>query len=122
MNKYKKITVLITICYFMNFIFNATGESLIIPKKKPLISTEKKAISELKSEILPLKKPKLEEKKTTEIKKKEIQDLLVRFSNAVKRGLFNCEIATGLFELKEKKVRLLEKQYQLMEYLHIYYL
>ena len=49
MNKYKKITVLITICYFINFIFNATGESLILPKKKPLISTEKKAISELKS-------------------------------------------------------------------------
>ena len=74
MNKYKKITVLITICYFINFIFNATGESLILPKKKPLISTEKKAISELKSEILPLKKPKLEEKKTTKIEKKEIQN------------------------------------------------
>ena len=72
MNKYKKITVLITICYFMNFMFNASGESLIIPKKKPQISTEKKVISELKSEILPLKKPKLEEKKTTTIEKKEI--------------------------------------------------
>ena len=56
MNKYKKITVLITIFYFINFMFNALGESIIIPKKKPQISKEKKAISELKSEILPLKK------------------------------------------------------------------
>ena len=54
-------------------MFNASGESLIIPKKKPQISTEKKVISELKSEILPLKKPKLE-KKTTKIEKKEIQN------------------------------------------------
>ena len=74
MNKYKKITVLIVILYFMNFIFSALGESLIIPKGKPQISTEKKIISELKDEILPLKKPKLEEKKSTKIKKKEIQE------------------------------------------------
>ena len=39
---------------------NALSESLIIPKKKPEISTEKKVISELKSEILPLKKPSLD--------------------------------------------------------------
>ena len=58
----------------MNFIFSALGESLIIPKGKPQISTEKKIISELKGEILPLKKPKLEEKKSTKIKKKEIQE------------------------------------------------
>ena len=38
---------------------NALSENLIIPKKKPEISTEKKVISELKSEILPLKKPSL---------------------------------------------------------------
>ena len=73
MNKYKKITVLITIFYFMNLNFNVLGESLIIPKKKPQISSEKKIISELKGEILPLKKPKLKEKKTAEIKKEEIQ-------------------------------------------------
>ena len=59
MNKYKKITVLITIFYFMNFNFSVLGDSLIIPKKKPQISSENKTISELKSEILPLKKPKL---------------------------------------------------------------
>ena len=58
----------------MNFILSALGESLIIPKGKPQISTEKKIISELKGEILPLKKPKLEEKKSSKIKKKEIQE------------------------------------------------
>jgi len=74
MNKYKKISVLIVILYFINFISSALGERLIIPKGKPQISTEKKIISELKGEILPLKKPKLEEKKSTKIKKKEIQE------------------------------------------------
>ena len=70
MNKYKKITVLITIFYFMNFNFIVLGESFIIPKKKPQISSENKRISELKDEILPLKKPKLKEKKIAEVKKK----------------------------------------------------
>ena len=53
---------------------NALSESLIIPKKKPEISTEKKIISELKSEILPLKKPSLDiktEKKTQKDDKKK---------------------------------------------------
>ena len=45
MNKYKKITVLITIFYLMNLNFIVQGESLIIPKKKPQISTENKTIS-----------------------------------------------------------------------------
>ena len=76
MNKYKKITFLIAICYLMNFMVNALGENLIIPKKKPQISKEKKAISELKSEILPLKKPKFEEKKSIETEKKQIQKKL----------------------------------------------
>ena len=44
---------------FMILSSNALSENLIIPKKKPEISTEKKVISELKSEILPLKKPSL---------------------------------------------------------------
>ena len=52
MIKYKKITVLITIFYFMNLNFNVLGESLIIPKKKPLISSEKKIISELGDKII----------------------------------------------------------------------
>ena len=50
---------------------NALSESLIIPKKKPEISTEKKVISELKSEILPLKKPSLDKKAETEVQKKD---------------------------------------------------
>ena len=63
MNKYRKIIILITIYFFTNLSFSAFGETLIIPKKKPQISVERKVISELKTEILPLKKPSLEEKK-----------------------------------------------------------
>ena len=59
MIKYKKISILITIFCFIILSSNALSENLIIPKKKPEISTEKKVISELKSEILPLKKPSL---------------------------------------------------------------
>ena len=50
---------------------NALSESLIIPKKKPEISTEKKVISELKSEILPLKKPALDKKDEINAKKED---------------------------------------------------
>ena len=57
MIKNSKITILIIIFYLINFHFNAYGENLVIPKKKPQISTENKVIIELKSEILPLKKP-----------------------------------------------------------------
>ncbi len=59
MIKYKKISILITISCLINLSSNALSENLIIPKKKPEISTEKKVISELKSEVLPLKKPLL---------------------------------------------------------------
>ena len=59
MIKYKKISILITIFCFIILSSNSLSENLIIPKKKPEISTEKKVISELKSEILPLKKPSL---------------------------------------------------------------
>ena len=50
---------------------NALSENLIIPKKKPEISTEKKVISELKSEILPLKKPTLDKKDNTKAKNED---------------------------------------------------
>ncbi len=60
MIKYKKISILVTIFCFIISTSNVLSESLIIPKKKPEISTEKKVISELKSEILPLKKPSLD--------------------------------------------------------------
>ena len=63
MKEYKKITALIVICYLINFMFSALGENIVIPKKKPQISSEKRIISELKNEILPLKKPKIEKKK-----------------------------------------------------------
>ena len=71
MNKYKKIPILITIFYFIILSSNAISESLIIPKKKPEISTEKKVKSLLKSEILPLKKPLLEKKTKTKVQKED---------------------------------------------------
>ena len=74
MIKNNKITILIIIFYLINFLFNAHSENLIIPKKKPEISTEKKVISELKGEILPLKKPiksKIETIKTAKDEEKK---------------------------------------------------
>ena len=63
MIKNKKIYILIIIFYLINFHSSVRSENLIIPEKKPKISTERKVISELKNEILPLKKPKIEKKK-----------------------------------------------------------
>ncbi len=71
MIKYKKISILITILCFIILSSNALSDSLIIPKKKPEISSEKKVISELKSEILPLKKPSLDNKTEAEVKSKD---------------------------------------------------
>ena len=56
---------------FMILSSNALSENLIIPKKKPEISTEKKVTSELKSEILPLKKPSLGIKAENKAQKKD---------------------------------------------------
>ena len=50
---------------------NALSENLIIPKKKPEISSEKKVISELKSEIFPLKKPSFNKKTVAKVKSKD---------------------------------------------------
>ena len=71
MIKYKKISILITIFCFIILSSNALSENLIIPKKKPEISTEKKVTSELKSEILPLKKPSLGIKAENKAQKKD---------------------------------------------------
>ena len=71
MIKYKKISILITISCLINLSSNALSENLIIPKKKPEISTEKKVKSLLKSEILPLKKPLLEKKTKTKVQKED---------------------------------------------------
>ena len=71
MIKYKKISILITISCLIIFSSNALSENLIIPKNKPEISAEKKVISELKSEILPLKKPLLDKKTEAKFKKKD---------------------------------------------------
>ena len=68
MIKYKKISILITIFCFIILSSNAFSESLIIPEKNQKLALKKKVISELKSEILPLKKPSLEllRRKTTQ--------------------------------------------------------
>ena len=69
MNKYKKFALIITIFSLFNLCNIAVAEELIIPKQKPKVSLEKKEKIKLKSEILPLKKPLPEEKKTPNIKK-----------------------------------------------------
>jgi len=69
MNKYKKFALIITIFSLLNLCNIAVAEELIIPKQKPKVSSEKKEKIKLKSEILPLKKPLTEEKKTPNIKK-----------------------------------------------------
>ena len=69
MIKYKKFALIITIFSLLNLCNIAVAEELIIPKQKPKVSSEKKEKIKLKSEILPLKKPLTEEKKTPNIKK-----------------------------------------------------
>ena len=69
MIKYKKFALIITIFSLLNLCNIAVAEELIIPKQKPKVSSEKKEKIKLKSEILPLKKPLPEEKKTPNIKK-----------------------------------------------------
>ena len=68
MIKFKKITILITIFSLLNLYSYVIAQDLIIPKEKPKVSTEKKEKIELKSEIIPIKKPLAEEKKGENIK------------------------------------------------------
>ena len=81
---------------------NALSETLIIPKKKPEISTEKKVISELKSEILPLKKPSLDKKTEAKVqnedKKKNIPGIILPKNKPL-------VIAKKKFEKKAKKIK-----------------
>ena len=71
MNKCKKLFRLIFIISFINFTSPLIGDELIVPKKKPQLSEEKKTYSKLKSEIIPLKKPVPKKENLTSIKKKE---------------------------------------------------
>ena len=81
MVKNKKNIILIIAFYLINFLFNAHSENLIIPKKKPQISNETKVLSELKSEILPLKKPLQSKNEVIQSqkseKKKQFTDILI---------------------------------------------
>ena len=69
MNIYKKFILIITILSFLNLCELTVAQELIIPKQKPKVSLEKKEKIKLKSEILPIKKPTLAEKKNQNLKK-----------------------------------------------------
>ena len=69
MNIYKKFILIITILSFLNLCELTVAQELIIPKQKPKVSLEKKEKIKLKSEILPIKKPTLAEKKNQDLKK-----------------------------------------------------
>ena len=123
MYKFKKTLVLITILYFINLLFSAQSEILIIPKKKPIITSEKKILSELKTEILPIKKPIKQEKKIIAVesdKKKNNLGILIPKSKPLiiakkkieKKGKFlkskfyskkDTEIAKKSISLMEKR-------------------
>ena len=83
MIKFKKITLIITIFGFLILFNFAIGQDLIIPKQKPKVSTEKKEKIKLKSDIIPLKKPLLQEQETKDTKKAkiEINQILFFFSS-----------------------------------------
>ena len=124
MNKYKKISIIITIFYFIILSSNTFGESLIIPKKKPEISTKKKVISELKSEILPLKKPALDKKNEINAKKedekKNILGIILPESKPLVIAKKKIEKKTKIlkskyyskkdFEIAKKSISLMEKR------------
>ncbi len=69
MNIHKKFILIITILSFLNLCELTVAQELIIPKQKPKVSLEKKEKIKLKSEILPIKKPTLAEKKNQDLKK-----------------------------------------------------
>ena len=74
MNIFRLIIIpVIFICSFLSFT-TAYPDELIIPPKKPDLNINKKETSNLKSEILPLKKPKEDVSvvKKDSIKKKKI--------------------------------------------------
>jgi len=102
MIKYKKISILITIFCFTILPSNALSESLIIPKKKPDISTEKKIVSKLKSEILPLKKPLLDKKTDAKVKKKDKEKNITGIILPKNKPLV---IAKKKVEKKDKKLK-----------------
>ena len=71
MSKITKLIALITIFYLIILQLPLSAETLVIPKEKPKISKEKKEKNKLKSEILPIKKPKLQIEFTKNVKKKD---------------------------------------------------
>ena len=121
MKKYKKFYVLIAVIYFINLLFHAYGENLIIPNKKPQISDEKKVKSQLKTEILPLEKPKIVEKKKVEEKKEnnfigiiipKNKPLVIAQKKTVKKikTIKSKFYSKKDFEIAKKSILLMEKR------------
>ena len=121
MKKYKKFYVLIAVIYFINLLFFAYGENLIIPNKKPQISDEKKVKSQLKTEILPLEKPKIVENKIVEEKKEnnftgiiipKNKPLVIAKKKTVKKikTIKSKFFSKKDFEIAKKSILLMEKR------------
>ena len=124
MNKYKKFIVIITIFSFFNLCDLTVAQELIIPKQKPKVSLEKKEKIKLKSEILPIKKPKLAEKKIQDLKKvkKETNKLgiiiplskpLIISENKIKKKekiIKSKYYSKKDFEIMKKAISLIEKK------------
>ena len=113
MKKYKKFYVLIAVIYFINLLFHAYGENLIIPNKKPQISDEKKVKSQLKTEILPLEKPKIvEENNFIGIIIPKNKPLVIAQKKTVKKikSIKSKFYSKKDFEIAKKSILLMEKR------------
>ena len=123
MNIFRLIIPVIFICSFLSFKIAYTDE-LIIPPKKPDLNINKKETSNLKSEILPLKKPKedIDVVKKDNIKKKKIDLgiilpknkplILVKDKKVVdKKKIIKSKFYSKKdFEIAKKAIDLIEKR------------
>ena len=124
MNIFRLIIIpLIFICSFLSFTI-AYPDELIIPPKKPDLNINKKEASNLKSEILPLKKPKedIDVVKKDNIKKKKIDLgiilpknkplILVKDKKVVdKKKIIKSKFYSKKdFEIAKKAIDLIEKR------------
>ena len=124
MIKYKKFTLLIVIFTIINFANFVLAQDLIIPKQKPKVSIEKKEKIKLKSEILPIKKPKSQEEQIKDLKivekKKNKLGIIIPKSKPLvisKKKLEKKENITKSkyynkkdFEIAKKTILLIEKK------------
>ena len=124
MNIFRIIIILVIfICSFLNFTM-AYSDKVIIPPKKPDLNIQKKKDSSLKSEILPLKKPKEDNGvvKTNNIEKRKIDLgiilpknkplILVKGKKVVdKKKIIKSKFYSKKdFEIAKKSINLIEKR------------